>query len=407
MRSLAVVAVLLVAGCSAGGDATSGGEGADAPPAAEDSSGGAPGDGSDEGSGTGSAVGDEDAEQQFITTGSVTMVVEDPAEQATEAARVVEAAGGHVQERVQQAGAEDQYASAYLVVRIPADEVTPTLEALEQLGEVRDTSLQSEEVTKQVRDLEARIRALEISIGRLEGLLERAGTVSDIVEAEQVLTERQSELEVLLSQQASLADDVALSTFRIEMYTAEGEPEAEPTGFFAGLVAGWDALVTTLTGLTQVVGALLPWVVFAALVTAAVLAIRRAVQRRRGPAAPAGPYPGGPAGPSGPGGPAGPGGPPGGGPTTSLPPTGPTTSLPTTPPAPVPVGATAAPVTTTTAPLGATGAPAPAPAAPVGATAAEQASPAGQALPEAAPAPARPARRRTPRTPPPSDTPPA
>ncbi|MBX9246202.1 DUF4349 domain-containing protein, partial [Actinotalea ferrariae] len=274
MRSLAVAAVLLVAGCSAGGGdaASERSDGGGAAPEAVEQH--------DLGGEGGSAVGDEDAEQQFITTGSVSMVVEDPAASSAEAAALVEAAGGHVQERVEQGGAEDEFASAYLVVRIPADEVTPTLDALKELGEVRDTSLQSEEVTEQVRDLDARIRALEISISRLEGLLERAGTVTEIVEAEQVLTERQSELEVLLSRQASLADDVALSTFRIDMYTAEAEPAEEPSGFWAGLVDGWNALVATLNGLLQVIGALLPWILFAALVTAVVLAVRRALKRR-------------------------------------------------------------------------------------------------------------------------------
>lgn len=293
MRSLAVVAVLLVAGCSGGGAADSG---AVESTSQKDSNGAY--------SDMDGAAADESmdlAEPSFVTSGSVSMVVDDPAETAAEAARLVEAAGGHVQERVEQGGADDDAASAYLVVRIPSDEVSGTLEELKQLGDVQDTSLVSTEVTDQVEDLEARIRALEISIGRLEELLTAAGSISEIVEAEQILTERQSELEVLLSQQASLADEVAMSTFRLDIWSEGAEPEEPATGFWAGLTSGWAALVSTVNGLLQGLGALLPWLVVAGIIAWIVLVVRRALSRRRAATAP-------PSAPSSPG-----------GPTTSLP----------------------------------------------------------------------------------------
>ena len=288
MRSLAVVAVLLVAGCSGGGAADSG---AVESTSQKDSNGAY--------SDMDGAAADESmdlAEPSFVTSGSVSMVVDDPAETAAEAARLVEAAGGHVQERVEQGGADDDAASAYLVVRIPSDEVSGTLEELKQLGDVQDTSLVSTEVTDQVEDLEARIRALEISIGRLEELLTAAGSISEIVEAEQILTERQSELEVLLSQQASLADEVAMSTFRLDIWSEGAEPEEPATGFWAGLTSGWAALVSTVNGLLQGLGALLPWLVVAGIIAWVVLVVRRALNRRRAATAPpsAPSYPGGP-----------------------------------------------------------------------------------------------------------------
>ena len=226
-----------------------------------------------------------------------------------EAARLVESVGGHISERVEQGSTEDEFASAYLVVRIPSDQVTDTVEDLKSLGEVQEASLTSTEVTDQVTDLAARIRALEISITRLEDLLGRSGSIEEIVEAERVLTERQSDLEVLLSQQKALADDVSMATFRIDMWTPESEPEPEAptaTGFWPGLVAGWNALVSTINGLLQVIGALIPWLVFAALVTAVVVAIMRRFGRRKASTTP-------PSAPS----PV----PFGAGPTTSLPPT--------------------------------------------------------------------------------------
>ncbi|WP_182113452.1 DUF4349 domain-containing protein [Actinotalea sp. JY-7876] len=402
MQSLAVVAVLLVAGCSGGG-ADSGAGGAQ-PHAARSEEGAV----SDEGAG---------GEQSFVVTGSVSMLVEDPAVSVAEAAQLVEDAGGHVQERVEQGGADDDYAWAELVARIPADEVTETLEELKGLGEVRDTSIQSEEVTDQVRDLDARIRALEISITRLEELLGRAGTVSEIVEAEQVLTERQSELEVLLGQQAALADDIALSTFRIEMWTEGAAPEEPATGFWAGLVNGWNALLATLTGLLQAIGTLLPWLAFAALVAAVVLFVRRALPRRRAARPSATPRfgPGGATGPTtslppqgGPTGPVPPSGPPTGpvAPGGAPAPSGPPTSVATMDPVPAPEPSGAA--TQDTAPAAvAPAADRPASTAPLPTVPGDPTDPLPDPPPPgrgSAPAPAP--RKRTPRARPPRDTPP-
>ena len=182
--------------------------------------------------------------------------------------------------------------SAYLVVRIPADQVSTTLEQLGRLGTVVDTSLVSTEVTAQARDLDARIRALEISVARLEDLLGRAGTIADVVAAEQVLTDRQSQLESLQSQRADLADRVDMSTIRLDLWTEAAVPDEPPTGFLAGLETGWKALVATLSGALALLGVLLPWLAFAALLAAVVLLVRRTMTRRRPPREPgAGPVP--------------------------------------------------------------------------------------------------------------------
>jgi hypothetical protein len=325
LRSVVVVAALLLTGCSAG-------SGASGDAAMESSDGGADqsaGDVATEGevteeSAPGQSASDED--KQFVTQGSISMIVDNPAKAVVEAARLVESVGGHISERVEQGSTEDEFASAYLVVRIPSDQVTDTVEDLKSLGEVQEASLTSTEVTDQVTDLAARIRALEISITRLEDLLGRSGSIEEIVEAERVLTERQSDLEVLLSQQKALADDVSLAIFRIDMWTPESEPEPEAptaTGFWPGLVAGWNALVSTINGLLQVIGALIPWLVFAALVTAVVVAIMRRFGRRKASTMP-------PSAPS----PV----PFGAGPTTSLPPTGAAAPQPEPEPAGAPLG---------------------------------------------------------------------
>lgn len=301
LRSLTVVSFLLVAGCGAVGAGDDAGSDGAMPAVVQEGVGGEMGDDAayEEGAADSAASGEVGGvvraaeDRQFITEGSVTVTVESPRRAAAAVAQMVERLGGHVQERVEQGTDEDE--SAYLVVRIPATEVTGALEQLASLGTVEDTSVNSTEVTAQARDLDARIRALEISVERLEDLLSRADSTEAVVAAEQALTERQSELESMVSQRNRLADQVALSTLRVDLWTEDTVPPEPPAGFWGGLQTGWNSLVATASGVLLALGVLLPWLLVIGLVALAVLAVRR---RRRptdrsGPAAtaPSGPAP--------------------------------------------------------------------------------------------------------------------
>ncbi|MDO8107097.1 DUF4349 domain-containing protein [Isoptericola sp. b441] len=207
-------------------------------------------------------------------------------------------ARGYVSARDQQSAGEGRKPYAQITVRVPATRLSEVLDDLSTLGTVEESRLESVEVTAQARDLDARIAATKISIARLQGLLERSATLSDIVEAEQVLTDRQTQLEQLQSQRSALADQVAMSTLTVNLYTDAAVPDEPPSGFLSGLAAGWKALVAFGTGALSVTGVLLPWLaVLGVLILALWPAVRRARRRRaaraaqRAVAAPTGPHP--------------------------------------------------------------------------------------------------------------------
>jgi hypothetical protein len=299
-----VALVLVLAGCSAASDdaSSTGGEAA----AQQDAGDGfaASGDvqaSGDDGAAVGTPVSADAAGRQVITTGEVALVAEDPRAAADAVVQAVEAAGGRVDGRQQSTtaagtaegdapvgeGAVGEGSWARLTVRVPADEVTPTVDALDAIGTVSTLDIRSEDVTGTAQDLDARIRATEISVTRLEDLLSRATTSADVIAAEQTLSERQSTLEQLESERARLSEQVALSTLTISITTdpvvvAETE---EKDGFLDGLAAGWTGLLTVLRVALVVVGAVLPWAVLAGLVLAVVLWVRRWLRGRR-PAVP-------------------------------------------------------------------------------------------------------------------------
>jgi hypothetical protein len=72
---------------------------------------------------------------------------------------------------------------------------------------------------------------------------------------------------------------VAQSPITITLNTAATVVEPEVPGFMSGLVAGWNALVSSSRVLLVVVGALLPFLALIALVGAPLLVWRRRVRR--------------------------------------------------------------------------------------------------------------------------------
>ncbi len=224
-------------------------------------------------------------DRQVITTGYVTITVVDPLDAATEAIRITESVGGRVDGRSEYAPRGGDKGSATLTLRLPADNLTETLEKLKVLGEVQEVSLNATDVTMQTQDLDARITALSASVDRLIGLLATATDTDTLIQLETAISDRQGELESLKSQQRFLDDQVSLSTVTLNLVSEQVVPDAEPVTFLDGVVAGWNGFLAFFSGLLVVLGVLLPWLVLAGVITAVtILVIKRRAAKAATPA---------------------------------------------------------------------------------------------------------------------------
>jgi hypothetical protein len=284
--AILALALALLVGCSGSGSGDSGGEQSGAGGEAVDRGPGVPED-------PAAAPGDPteaDADRQVVTTANASLAVEDPAESAQRVSELVEAAGGRVDERTEQAVSGDDGVEgtvADLVVRVPADELTGILAGLEDLGDVDNVSVSHSDETTTAVDLDARISALQSSVTRLQTLMDGAATTEALLAAEKALSDRQEKLESLQSQRDLLADQVELSTLSVHLEPSGVAPAGGPEGFLEGLGTGWRALVSSLGALVVVLGVALPWAVVAALVAVAVLVPLRFARRRAAVPAPA------------------------------------------------------------------------------------------------------------------------
>lgn len=279
-RSVAVVSVLLgallLSGCTvaqSGSDGSSGGSVGMPEPAGPELGG--------DSSGGDSSSGGTVVQRQVVTTGSVSLSADEPLDAADRATDIVEAKGGRVDERVEQAATDTQKASARLTLRIPSERLTATLAELEKLGETSQVSISSSDVTTKAQDIDARIKALQTSVDRLLGLMAKATDTTDLITIENALSQRQAELDSLQAQSDYLSGQVALATITLDVVATGVVPAGLPGDFWSGLGAGWAALVAFLGGAVVVLGVALPWGALVVVVALIVWWIMRASKRHK------------------------------------------------------------------------------------------------------------------------------
>ena len=90
---------------------------------------------------------------------------------------------------------------------------------------------------------------------------------------------RQTDLEVRLARQASLADRVALSTVTIDLYSSGDAPFSDPDRTtISGVVAGWSSIVPAMRSLDWLVAVTSRYLV-AVMVLCLVVALQRRTRR--------------------------------------------------------------------------------------------------------------------------------
>jgi hypothetical protein len=269
-----LLALALLAGCSAGGSSPAAGpsrDEAEAAPATEPASGEVPGDVS------------SGLDRKIARTATISLVIDDVAATAAQLRGVAQSVGGIVTDELLQLPVPDDATRPWgttstVVLSVPATALDRTLDLVAALGEVTDRTISSTDVTDEVVDVDARVTTMRESIARLQELMDRAGSVAEIARVESELTSRQAELESLLARQKALSTMVATSPVTVSLTPRAAAVPKAPDGFLSGLAAGWNGLVNTARVAATALGAMLPFLTVIAIVAVPLLVLRR---RRR------------------------------------------------------------------------------------------------------------------------------
>ena len=232
----------------------------------------------------------DDAAKKIIAKGNVSLESDDVEAAVVDVLEVSDRYFGEVTERETTTNDDGDVNTARLLLRIPVNDFTNALTELEQVADLQSSNSGQEDVTTEVIDTEVRIRAQRRSLARVEALLDRAQSISDIIRIESQLSRRQADLESLEGRLSYLNNQTSMSTISVNISLPPKEKkeakkeEPEEAGFLAGLEDGWQALKSFGTGTATVAGALLPWTVVLLVVGGPVLLLVRRIRRRDGDA---------------------------------------------------------------------------------------------------------------------------
>lgn len=230
----------------------------------------------------------EDRAREIIATAQATLRVDDIADAVDEIAALAEEHDGYVESTdisatdlpadtsVPAPAPEGEY--GWISIRVPAADLTTVIDELGQTGTVVSSSTSQQDVTTAAIDLRARVDATRASVDRLTELMSQSGSVSELIDAEVALTDRQAQLESYTQQLAALEDQVAMSSLQVHVAQSTTVAPADPAGFADGLLAGWNGLIASLNALVIAIGFLLPWLVVAGVIAVIVWGI---IRRRR------------------------------------------------------------------------------------------------------------------------------
>lgn len=184
------------------------------------------------------------AVRQIISSAELTIAAESVERAVSRARNIAADLGGFVEQLSSTGGAEPPRAD--LTLRVPQPQFFPALERLESLGEVQFRTLGQEDVTAQHIDLSARLNSARREEQSLLALLERSGSVSEILAVERELARVRAEVERWQGQRNFLERRVELASIRLTLLPPGLGPSDPPRASFTLEVSNVADRVTQL-----------------------------------------------------------------------------------------------------------------------------------------------------------------
>ncbi len=200
----------------------------------------------------------------------------------------INALGGYTESRELYNGSNDvrQWRNAHMTIRVPAEKADTFLSHVEGSANVTSLTEDLDDVTLQYVATESRVLALETEQDRLLELMEKAETMSDLLEIEARLTDIRYELETVASQLRLMDNQINYATIHLSLSQVTELTITEEqnvwqriaTGFMNTLKGTGNTLVNILVFLISASPAL---ILIAVVIVVFVVIIRTAKKKRR------------------------------------------------------------------------------------------------------------------------------
>lgn len=156
-------------------------------------------------------------------------------------------------------------------IRVPEDQFQPFMNAVVRLGELQTTHTDSQDVTAEFYDLQARISNKQVEEQRLLDHLKRStAKLNDILIIEREISRVRGEIEQMQGRLRLLANMTSLTTITVTLHEVKGYVPPKPATFSTQIARSFQGSMTGLIdvckGAVIAIVALLPWAVIFALI---------------------------------------------------------------------------------------------------------------------------------------------
>jgi hypothetical protein len=217
--------------------------------------------------------------RKIIYTAEVELTVEDLSAAGKKLLALVQRHGGYVAS-TRVGGSPGAPRKGEWTLRVPVERFDPFRSALEELGAVQTSNLDSQDVTEEYYDVAGHIKNKQVEEQRLQEHLRRTtGTLSDILTVEKELSRVRGEIEQLQGRLRLLANQTALTTITVTLQEVRGFVPARGPSFLAEAGSTFQGSLAAMRevakGVALTVIALAPWAVVLALLVAPLLLLGR------------------------------------------------------------------------------------------------------------------------------------
>ena len=226
--------------------------------------------------------------RKWVITMSLTAETENLTDAMGLLAEKIQASGGYVESQSISGTAVNsgRSPSAYITVRVPAEQLDSFVEDVSGMTNVVSSSRYVEDITLSYTDTEGRVKALKTEEARLLELMEQAQTMSDLLEIEERLTEVRYQLENYTSTLRLYDNQVDYATLDLTLREVAKFTPPEKQGFWEKVTSGLaDSIVDLGQGLVDVAAWVLielPYLVLVGLLGWLVVFLtRRSIKKRR------------------------------------------------------------------------------------------------------------------------------
>ena len=141
--------------------------------------------------------------------------------------------GGYTESADITVSSYDGHRFSDIVLRIPSEQLDSFLSTVSDSSTVTNKTVSVRDVTSTYIDIESRINALETEMATLLSLLEKSGTLSEVLEIQNRLTEVRSDLESMKSQMNVLQNQISFSKVTLSVTEVKREQTIKQEGFFS------------------------------------------------------------------------------------------------------------------------------------------------------------------------------